>query len=219
MDSNVCVEIISTIVSTILSIVSIGIAICALCRTKKQIELSNKHKLFDRRLEKYTLLSKLLKNYEKQRALLLQKKYLIDPVTLLGTLVNAHYYDGFIEYSGDKKSSVNYEKFNSKYELLILKAKEIDILWQNDDGKIVGEFLELYAKVIYCLYLQIEYMYNLLSLKNLDIRECSKISNDLEEGANESGLVNAIEDIDKIYSLIIENKIDEKLKSTIKLED
>lgn len=138
---------------------------------------------------------------------------------MLAALVNAHYYDGFIEYSDDKKSSVNYEKFNSKYELLILKAKEIDILWQNDDGKIVGEFLELYAKVIYCLYLQVEYMYNLLSLKNLDIRECSKISNDLEEGANESGLVNAIEDIDKIYSLIIENKIDEKLKATIKLED
>ena len=156
------------------SIISIVIATVALVQTKRQIRISNKHKLFDRRLEKYTLLSKLLKNYEKQRELLLQKKYLIDPVTLLAALVNAHYYDGFIEYSGDKKSSVNYEKFNSKYELLILKAKEIDILWQNDDCKIVGEFLELYAKVIYCLYLQVEYMYNLLSLKNLILESVQK---------------------------------------------
>lgn len=219
MENNICVEIISMVVNAFLSFVTIIVAVKALKQTKKQIELSNKHKLFDRRLEKYTLLSKLLKNYEKQRELLLQKKYLIDPVTLLAALVNAHYYDGFIEYSGDKKSSVYYEKFNSKYELLILKAKEIDILWQNDDGKIVGKFLDLYSKVIFCLYLQSEYMYNLLELNNLDIRDCSKISNELEKGANESGLVNAIEDIDKIYSYIVENKIDEKLKSTIKLED
>lgn len=56
------------------SIISIVIATVALVQAKRQIKISNKHKLFDRRLEKYTLLSKLLKNYEKQRELFLQKK-------------------------------------------------------------------------------------------------------------------------------------------------
>lgn len=219
MEGNICVEIISIIVSAILSIVSIGIAINASCQTKKQIELSNKHKLFDRRLEKYTLFLKLLENYDKQKEHLINRDYLLDPLILLSNLMNAHYYDGLIEYASDGTPSIKYERFNSKYESLILKAKEIDILWQSDDGKIVGRFVELYAKVVYCLYLQSGYMYNLLALNNLNIRERSKISNELENCAQESGLVKAIEDLGKIYSYIVENKIDEKLKSTIKLED
>lgn len=219
MEGNVCVEIISIIVSAILSIVSIGIAINASCQTKKQIELSNKHKLFDRRLEKYTLFIKFLENYDKQKDHLLKKDYLLDPITLFSNLMNAHYYDGLIEYASDGTPSINRERFNSKYEPLSLKVKEIDILWQSDDGKIVGRFVELYAKIVYCLYLQSGYMYNLLAFNNLDIRYRSKISNELENYAQESGLVKAIEDIDKIYSYIVEYKIDEKLKSTIKLED
>lgn len=219
MEGNVCVEIISIVVNVILSYVTIRVAVKALKQTKKQIELSNKHKLFDKRLEKYTLLLKLIENYSKQREHLINRDYLLDPLILFSNLMNAHYYDGLIEYASDGTPSINYERFNSKYELLILKAKEIEILWQSDDGKFVEEFVELYAKVVYCLYKQSAYLYSLLKLNNLDIRDRSKISKELEFCAQDSGLVKTIEDIEKMYSYIVDNKIDEKLKSTIKLED
>ena len=59
-----CFEIAKFIVEIMLTIAAVVISIIALVQTKKQITLSNKQHLFDRRLEKYTIIEDILIQFD-----------------------------------------------------------------------------------------------------------------------------------------------------------
>lgn len=62
------------VINVLLSIVSLTIALVAIFQTKKQIALSNKQLLFDRRLEKYIIIKDLLLLFANNRERIVDKK-------------------------------------------------------------------------------------------------------------------------------------------------
>ena len=73
-----------------LALVAIVISIIALVQTKKQIKLSNKQQLFDRRLKKYTIIIDLVKSYANAEPLLTSEEVEINDYreAILVTMLN-----------------------------------------------------------------------------------------------------------------------------------
>lgn len=60
-----------------ISIISLIIALVAIVQTSKQIKLSNRQHLFDKRLEKYMIIKDLLTLFSKNRVHIVDKKDLV----------------------------------------------------------------------------------------------------------------------------------------------
>lgn len=219
MEENICVEIVSIIVSAILSIVSIGIAISALYQTKKQIELSNKHKLFDRRLENYLLFVDLLDLYSKSKDKLKSSDDLPQSVIIeLKLLTNSvNFVDSFDEKN---RSKINYELLKANCNMLKKHSEEASVIWHNEDGNLTSKFIELYANLLIKL-MQQDFCIDTYSKIPETTKSITADIQDkkLEEYAESNGLFTAIEQINALYNQIEKLSIKQKLKKTINLKD
>lgn len=219
MENNICVEIISMVVNAFLSFVTIIVAVKALKQTKKQIELSNKHKLFDRRLKMYLILVDLLNLFCNSKNMLKGNSDLLNSVILeIRFLTKSQiFYDLFDKNDATK---INDSAFNDSYNKLKKYSEEAGILWDNEDGKLASDFIRLYSEVLLALFQQ---NYCIEAHSKIPEPEKSKNKDNLEtkreKFAEDNGLFVKIDDIYKLYDKIEKSKVTEKLKETIKLED
>lgn len=211
------------VINVLLSIVSLTIALVAIFQTKKQIALSNKQLLFDRRLEKYIIIKDLLLLFANNRERIVDKKDLARCLDFqFSLLTNVSYLSDMIFAIKEPLNSDKQNVFLTKCEMLEKYAVEISLLWDNDIGQIFSEFVKTYKELLNKLYQQqtridglkkhneeqndIKYLIDLDSYKKITL-----------ENAKEIKLFETIQNLDDIYRRIINENLEQKLIDDLKL--
>ncbi len=137
------------------SVISVAIAIIALFQSNKQIRISNKQSLFDRRLEKYLIAKDLLNLFENNRKHIVDDKNLHFSLSLqFSWLTNTTYLCDMIFAINEPLDTEKQNILLSKCEMLEKYATEINVLWDNDAGEAVGNFIRAYKVLLFKLYQQ-----------------------------------------------------------------
>lgn len=211
------------VINVLLSIVSLTIALVAIFQTKKQIALSNKQLLFDRRLEKYIIIKDLLLLFANNRERIVDKKDLARCLDFqFSLLTNVSYLSDMIFAIKEPLNSDKQNVFLTKCEMLEKYAVEISLLWDNDIGQIFSEFVKTYKELLNKLYQQqtridglkkhneeqndIKYLIDLDSYEKITL-----------ENAKEIKLFETIQSLDDIYRRIINENLEQKLIDDLKL--
>lgn len=211
------------VINVLLSIVSLTIALVAIFQTKKQIALSNKQLLFDRRLEKYIIIKDLLLLFANNRERIVDKKDLARCLDFqFSLLTNVSYLSDMIFAIKEPLNSDKQNVFLTKCEMLEKYAVEISLLWDNDIGQIFSEFVKTYKELLNKLYQQqtridglkkhneeqndIKYLIDLDSYEKITL-----------ENAKEIKLFETIQNLDDIYRRIINENLEQKLIDDLKL--
>lgn len=211
------------VINVLLSIVSLTIALVAIFQTKKQIALSNKQLLFDRRLEKYIIIKDLLLLFANNRKRIVDKKDLARCLDFqFSLLTNVSYLSDMIFAIKEPLNSDKQNVFLTKCEMLEKYAVEISLLWDNDIGQIFSEFVKTYKELLNKLYQQqtridglkkhneeqndIKYLIDLDSYEKITL-----------ENTKEIKLFETIQNLDDIYRRIINENLEQKLIDDLKL--
>lgn len=222
------------IIDLILTAVTIITAIIALWQTQKQIRLSNKQNLFDKRLEMYSLIEDLINLYKQHRNLLtnsenpkenalLQDRLIISCEPIFGFLTNVSYLADMVPAFHDPLIPAKQNVLLTKHEMLKKHSREVSILWEDSLGEIFSNFIYTYAEVLMKLYQQ-KVRFERIQEFNETHKDQPKpqydnvrARKDLKENAEETGLFKTIKKLDDIYKEIIDNKRVDELRRTLKL--
>ena len=153
------IQIAQPITEITLALVAIVISIIALFQTKKQTTLSNKQHLFERRLERYTIvedflvqfncINKLNIDFSSKDDINAYNRVLLKALCDCVVLKEAR---GIIDKLTDKTDFDAKYTFLSQCNKLSILSQEIPIIFSNKKAKEVSEFIEQYALLTLSVY-------------------------------------------------------------------
>ena len=138
-----------------LALVAIVISIIALVQTKKQIKLSNKQQLFDRRLKKYTIIIDLVKSYANAEPLLTSEEVEINDYreAILITMLNTPELEDSIKAVEDPMGKYRVI-FYDKMRILKQLSEETKIIFENKEAVLVSDFIMQYREFLEYLFFE-----------------------------------------------------------------
>ena len=189
--------------NNLFAIITASIAIIALFQTHKQIKISNKQFLFDKRLNKYLLAKGLLELYKDNESLL---DYTDDPDD--EAII--------VDYQFINLTNNNYLK---DVTCIINEPNEVRFLFQNKNGLLLGNFIMEYQNVLMELY---KYQMVLDSMVNDNIPRKNKppyneLQKNYDELKHRQRLYNAIDNLKKSYHEVVSKKTVNEIEKSIKL--
>lgn len=189
-----------------LAIITAGTAVFAIWQTRKQIKLSNKHQLMNRRLENYVLVSSLVGNYKDARKEMDVDNFDKTIKTVAERMVlRTELWDlKWFNISSNHESILN--DLHSKLVDIRRTAIETPIVFEGADAKLASEFVEGIS-----LFL----LSSITFIAILDNHEAVK-KNLYQEVKEE--LNNVYKILEYKYSCIIETKAVENLLKQIELK-
>ena len=201
---------------TWISITAVCLSIIALFQTQKQIKLSNKQQLFDRRLEKYLLFRDLLALYKRNNQLFVDKDSICEMVDFqFSMLTNCSALERMCAAIDKPLHDEDHKIFLKKLEMLEKNAVELELLWNSKAGRTAGYFVKQYKELLMSMYKQ-QILLNHLHKQNVE-HPYNRILIKSRKGASETDLFDNIEKLDSIYHSIVVEKIEEELADGIKL--
>ena len=207
----------------LLSIITIIATLIALWQTHKQIKISNKQYLFDKRLSKYLLAKGLLELYNDNESLI---DYTDDPDNeaiivdyQFINLTNNNYLKDVTCIINEPKNNEFKNNFLIKIEELKQLSNEVRFLFQNKSGLLLSNFIMKYQNVLMELY---KYQIVLDLMKKDEIPRKNKptyneLQNEYGELKHRHRLYDAIDDLKKSYHEVISKKVINKIEKSIKL--
>ena len=153
------IQIAQPITEITLALVAIVISIIALFQTKKQTTLSNKQHLFERRLERYTIVEDFLVQFDCINKLNIDFSSR-DDINAYNRILLRALCDcvALKEARGTIDKLTNKTDFDAKYAFLSqcnklsILSQEIPIIFSNKKAKEVSEFIEQYALLTLSVY-------------------------------------------------------------------
>lgn len=199
-----------------LSIITVVVAVVALCQTKQQIRISNKQSLFDRRINNYVLVVELIQTYENYCKFSSSDKNGHPPLLFhneLNLLTSTFFLFPMRAELAEPTQKSAYDT-KAKFNELYIMAETVTLIFSDDEAKIAGEFVRNYRELLIKIF----------DYQNLDERlnrhhnvgaHCEgeeDIKNELTAEINV-----ARENLRKSYEKTNENNVMEKLRNQIKL--
>lgn len=215
--------ILNFIENNLFAIITASIAIIALLQTHKQIKISNKQFLFDKRLSKYLLANGLLELYKDNETLLDYTDHLDEEPIIVDyqfiNLTNNNYLKDITCIIKEPKNNDFKNNFLVKIEELKKLSNEIKFLFHDNSGVLLGNFIIEYQNVLMELY---KYQIVLDSMMNDNIPRKNKPPyNELQKNYGElkhrRRLYNAIDNLKKSYNEVISKKTVNEIEKSIKL--
>lgn len=215
--------ILNFIENNLFAIITALIAIVALLQTHKQIKISNKQYLFDKRLSKYLLAKGLLELYKNNESLLDYTDDPDDEAIIVDyqfiNLTNNNYLKDVTCIINEPKNNEFKNNFLVKIEELKKLSNEIRFLFRDNSGVLLGNFIIEYQNVLMELY---KYQIVLDLMKNDEIPRKNKPTyNELQKEYGElkyrHSLYDAIDDLKKSYHEVVSKKVINKIEKSIKL--
>lgn len=207
----------------LLSIITIIATLIALWQTHKQIKISNKQYLFDKRLSKYLLAKGLLELYNDNESLI---DYTDDPDNeaiivdyQFINLTNNNYLKDVTCIINEPKNNEFKNNFLVKIEELKQLSNEVRFLFQNKSGLLLSNFIMKYQNVLMELY---KYQILLDLMKKDEIPRKNKptyneLQNEYGELKHRHRLYDAIDDLKKSYHEVVNKRVINKIEKSIKL--
>ena len=210
----------SEIINICVSVTSIFIALLALFQTKRQIALSNKQQLFDRRLSCYLEFNTIYSLYTSN------KQHLKDDNVFYHT--NDMMFSWLTNCSSLEKMMLAVSKplhqeeqniFLAKYEQLKKSAIEISIIFDGDTSEIMSEFVATYAELLMTMYQQQIDICHLQKHKNPDgsPMNLDDYERKCKEMAESLGLFNLRDKLERLDDKISQKKVVELIKNSLRL--
>ena len=201
-----------------ISVIAILISIVALFQTNRQIKLGNRQQLFDRRLDKYLFVRDLLNLYNKNQNLCVEYDDKFENVDFLfAMLTNCAALESICTAISEPLHGDKHKEFLTKCEMFEKSATEIELLWTDDLAKITGQFVRAYKDLLMALYQQQIMLNHIKKLNEETPITLEVFQNKAKENAERIKLFEIIDKIDCAYREIVEKKIEEHLKKSIKL--
>ena len=216
-------NILQYIYDNLLSIITIIATLIALWQTHKQIKISNKQYLFDKRLSKYLLAKGLLELYKDNESLL---DYTDDPDNeaiivdyQFINLTNNNYLKDVTCIINEPKNNELKNNFLVKIEELKQLSNEVRFLFPNKSGLLLSNFIMKYQNVLMGLY---KYQIVLDLMKKDKIPRKNKttyneLQNEYGELKHRHRLYDAIDDLKKSFYEVVNKKVINKIEKSIKL--
>ena len=139
---------------TWLSIASVGIAALALFQSHKQIQLSNKQQLFDRRLNNWLIISGLLELYKENQVYFIQKRRdvpIFSAETEFQFLCNNSYLQGIVVAVHERNSN-NQNLLLTKLEDMKNIGLEASLIFPKDIADVLCDYVLAYKDLLMELY-------------------------------------------------------------------
>ncbi len=201
------------------SVITGTLAIIALFQTRKQLQLSNRQQLFDRRLDKYILIKDLLLLYSHNQNLINKDPEICEMVDFQFSLLtnNSTLESMNMAMSTPLVQDVQ-NVFLIKCEMLEKAATEIELIWKNNSMKIMSRFIRQYKDLLTAMYKQ-QIILNRLHKENESSPMQLEVFQKKAKGyAEKIGLFSVIENIDVTYNEIINTKAEQRLIKSIRLD-
>ncbi len=216
-------NILQYIYDNLLPIITIIATLIALWQTHKQIKISNKQYLFDKRLSKYLLAKGLLELYKDNESLLDYTDDPDDEAIIVDyqfiNLTNNNYLKDVTCIINEPKNNEFKNNFLVKIEELKKLSNEVRFLFQNKNGLLLSNFIMKYQNVLMELY---KYQIVLDLMKKNKIPRKNKptyneLQNEYGELKHRHRLYDAIDDLKKSYYEVVSKKVINKIEKSIKL--
>ena len=216
-------NILQYIYDNLLPIITIIATLIALWQTHKQIKISNKQYLFDKRLSKYLLAKGLLELYKDNESLLDYTDYPDTEAIIVDyqfiNLTNNNYLKDVTCIINEPKNNEFKNNFLIKIEELKQLSNEVRFLFPNKRGLLLSNFIMKYQNVLMELY---KYQIVLDLMKKDEIPRKNKptyneLQNEYGELKHRHRLYDAIDDLKKSYHEVISKKVINKIEKSIKL--
>lgn len=209
-----------------LSIITAITAIAAIFISVKQIRLNNKQHLFDKRLEKYTVIRDLLSLYSKNKTHIIDNDSITTSLNLeFSWLTNVSYLCDMIYVINHPLDTEKQNTFITKCEMLEKYSVEISILWNNKAGKTFAEFVLTYKELLQKMYQQRvcvntyeDYNENQNGVIEL-MYTYDQVKEKAKKNANDIGLFETINKLDELYNIIVDNNYEQKILKSLKIKD
>lgn len=159
----------SEVANIVVSTVSAAIAIVALFQTKRQISLSNKQQLFDRRLSRYTEVNTVYSLYAANKLQLKDESVFYHTNDLIFSwLTNCADLEEMALAVANPLHKKEQKILLTKYEKLKNAAIEISMVFDGDAAEIAGEFVSSFADLLKAMYQQQVFISNLKEQEGRD---------------------------------------------------
>lgn len=211
------------ILNIVLSTVVAITAIFALFQTHRQIKLSNKQFLFNRRLDKYLLAKSLIELYKDNINLLDYKDNKDDEAIIVDfqftNLTNIECLKDITCVIGDPKNDEYKTNFLIKIEELKKISTEIKFIFKNKESQYLSKFVFNYQNVLMELY---KYQILLDNMINDKIPRKQKpsykeLQKEYGELTHRKRLYGAIDSLNSSYKELIKKNAINKIEKSIKL--
>lgn len=150
-------EALPAIVEAAASVLALLLSSVSIYQTRKQIELSNKQVLFERRLSGLRTVNELFSHYRIHRVLYTEGcrpyGHELSPATEFINLANVTHLDHMDEWlTIPTNASEGIQAFLNGYERIGRQANEMRLIFQGSAGTEMASFLDAYAGLLFYLY-------------------------------------------------------------------
>lgn len=222
MATETIINIITSIIVCIATIISVVIAAIAIVQTKKQVELSNKQNLFKDRIKSYLLIKALTNLYINNREEIEVEKednIYFNCEFLFYQMINNSYLENMGNVMSSPLHNPEQKEFLKSLEELRNNAEKLRFLFKGEIGVDTKKFILAYAQFLMSLY-QYKILINSMDdyAKTYPYVDINKAAEDMKEKVHRKNLFEAFEKISEAYKLLEKYDIEE-LEKQIELSN
>ena len=206
-------EIISIILSSLLSLISVIIALKSYKQGNKQLEISNKQSIFNNRCKNFEILNSLYELYINNEKIL--KDSFDIPEFIFSILTNNDFLLSASDIINKPFGTNEQNTFLIKLDNLRVVALEISLLWDNKESKIASDFIYAYVMLLVSLYNQYLYVEKLKKKQFIELEEIKEKAKIISKNTKLDINITIIEEKCKE---MIEKNVLQVLKDEIKLK-
>ena len=202
-----------------LSVITVLAAVIALFQSHKQVKISNRQALLDRRINKFLLFKDLLANYSNSITLLEESILSQDVEFPFIYLTNCSSLEMIANVMKNPLSHEEKNLFLTKCEELEKSAIEVELIYKSSVSKYMAEFIIVYKKLLQAMHRQ-QIALNGLKDNNFDQKSCISLDIFQEKAhdwAEKNKLYETADTLKKLYQLINDREVEKKIRKEISL--
>lgn len=204
-----------------LSIITAIVAIIALFLSSRQIQLSNKQQLFERRLNAYIITNGLIELYKKNKVFIEQKRE-NEPQFVMSMefawLTNNSYMEQIAKVIEHPLEKPYHQEFLIKREHLRTLATEIELIFNGKEAISYAEFVSCYERTLFKMY-QYQIALNGIDKENeKHLMQTEAFRDPSLERQMRENLYSEIRELKEAYAVLLNEKVDEKIRRQISLK-
>ena len=194
-----------------LSVITVLAAVIALFQSHKQVKISNRQALLDRRINKFLLFKDLLANYSNSITSLEESILSQDVEFPFIYLTNCSSLEMIANVMKNPLSHEEKNLFLTKCEELEKSAIEVELIFKSSVSKYMAEFIIVYKKLLQAMHRQ-QIALNGLKDNNFDQKSCMSL-----DIFQKNKLYETADTLKKLYQLINDREVEKKIRKEISL--